>query len=157
MQKNIEKVALAADHAGFELKEYVKTYLKRIGIAVEDMSAPQLDPSDDYPEFGFKVAQVVADGCYRQGILICGTGIGISIAANRYRGVRAALCTSPDMARMAREHNNANVLVLGGRTTEPGTAEKIIDAWFDGDFAGGRHGRRVELLDQPPEFENIKK
>lgn len=157
MQQNIEKVALAADHAGFELKEYVKAYLTRIGIAFEDMSAPQLDPADDYPVFGFKVAQAVADGWYRQGILLCGTGIGISIAANRYRGVRAALCTSPDMARMAREHNNANVLVLGGRTTAPETSEKIIDAWFDGNFAGGRHGRRVELLDQPPGVEETTK
>lgn len=150
IQQNIEKVAIAADHAGFELKEHIKAYLTRIGIAVEDISSPQLDPTDDYPLIGFKAAKAVADGCYSQAILLCGTGIGISIAANRFRKVRAALCTSADMARMAREHNNANVLVLGGRTTAPETAEKILDAWFDGNFAGGRHGRRVEQLDQPP-------
>ncbi|MBN1575379.1 MAG: ribose 5-phosphate isomerase B [Chitinispirillaceae bacterium] len=150
MKQNEEKMVIAGDHAGYELKEHVKAYLTRIGIAIEDLSAPQLDPSDDYPVFGFKAAKAIADGSIKQGILICGTGIGISIAANRYRGVRAALCTSPDMARMAREHNNANVLVLGGRTTAPRTAEKIIDAWLDGNFAGGRHSRRVDLLDRPP-------
>ncbi|MBN1308456.1 MAG: ribose 5-phosphate isomerase B [Chitinispirillaceae bacterium] len=150
MKQNEEKVVIAADHAGYELKEHVKAYLTRIGIGFEDMSAPQLDPSDDYPVFGFKAAKAIADGSFKQGILICGTGIGISIAANRYRGVRAALCISPDTARMAREHNNANVLVLGGRTTAPQMAEKIIDAWLDGNFAGGRHSRRVDLLDKPP-------
>jgi ribose 5-phosphate isomerase B len=149
MHSNTTKIAIAADHAGYDLKEHIKNYLNRIGIAVEDLSAPTLDPSDDYPVFGFKVGKAVSGGTFKQGILVCGTGIGISIAANRYRGVRAALCTSPEMAHMAREHNDANVLVLGGRTTAPAIAEKIVDAWFDGDFAGGRHGRRVELLDQP--------
>jgi ribose 5-phosphate isomerase B len=152
MQPNSQKIAIAADHAGYELKEYLKAYIARIGIVIEDLSAPVLDPSDDYPVFGFKVGQAVASGKFKQGILICGTGIGISIAANRYRGVRAALCTSPEMAHMAREHNDANVLVLGGRTTPPKVAEKIVDAWFDGDFAGGRHGKRVELLDMPPQI-----
>ncbi len=153
MQHDIDKIVIAADHAGFELKEHIKSYLTKIGISCDDMSAPQLDPSDDYPLFGFKVARAIAKGEYHQGILLCGTGIGISIAANRYRGVRAALCFSPETARMAREHNNANVLVMGGRTTSPETAEKIIDAWFDGNFSGGRHGRRVEQLDHPPEIE----
>jgi RpiB/LacA/LacB family sugar-phosphate isomerase len=150
MQNHGEKVLIASDHAGYEMKEYLKGYLKRRGIVFEDLSAPQLDPADDYPLFGFKVAQEISRGNCRQGILLCGTGIGISIAANRYKGVRAALCTSPDMARMAREHNDANVLVLGGRTTTHEVAERIIDAWFDGDFAGGRHSNRVALLDQPP-------
>ena len=153
MQPNNDKIVIAADHAGFDLKEHLKSYLSKIGIRVDDLSAPVLDPADDYPAFGFKVGKAVSGGTYKQGILICGTGIGISIAANRYRGVRAALCTSPEMAHMAREHNDANVLVLGGRTTPVPMAEKIVDAWFDGDFAGGaggRHGKRVEQLDNPP-------
>jgi RpiB/LacA/LacB family sugar-phosphate isomerase len=150
MPSNSEKVVIAADHAGYELKEHVKSYLARIGIYVEDVSSPTLDPADDYPLLGFKLAKIIADGTFKQGILICGTGIGISIAANRFYGVRAALCTSPEMAHMAREHNDANVLVLGGRTTAPQSAEKIVDAWLDGNFAGGRHGRRVEQLDNPP-------
>lgn len=151
MRFNENEIILASDHAGYELKEYVKNLLKKRGVPVVDVSAPELDPKDDYPVFGFRVAQAIARGEYRRGILLCGTGLGISMAANRYRGVRAALCTSPELANMAREHNNANVLVMGGRTTTREMAEKIIDAWFNGTFAEDRHNRRVEMLDQVPE------
>jgi RpiB/LacA/LacB family sugar-phosphate isomerase len=147
---NSETIILAGDHAGYVMKEHVRQYLEKRGLMVVDASAPQLDPSDDYPLFGFKVAQAIADGEYKRGILMCGTGIGISIAANRYKGVRAALCTSPELAHMAREHNDSNILVLGGRTTTPQMAEQIVDAWLDGTFAGDRHARRVEMLDQAP-------
>jgi ribose 5-phosphate isomerase B len=152
MQLGREVVAIASDHAGFELKEHIRKYLERKGVPYEDMSAPELDPADDYPIFGFKVAQAIANGDKRRGILICGTGIGISIAANRYKGVRAALCTSAEMANMAREHNDANVLVMGGRTTMPAVAEQMVDTWLKGNFAKDRHERRVLMLDQPPEL-----
>jgi len=150
MQQQTERMALASDHAGFAMKEHVKAYLAKKGVAVDDLSAPQLDPADDYPQFGFKLAGKVSKGEYKRGILLCGTGIGISIAANRVRGVRAALCTSPELAHMAREHNDSNVLVMGGRTTTPEMAEKIVDAWLEGTFAGERHGKRVEQLDSLP-------
>lgn len=150
MQQQTEPLALASDHAGFAMKEHIKVYLAKKGIAVDDLSAPQLDPADDYPEFGFKLASEVAKGVYKRGILLCGTGIGISIAANRVRGVRAALCTSPELAHMAREHNDSNVLVMGGRTTAPEVAEKIVDAWLEGTFAGERHQKRVTQLDELP-------
>ena len=146
-----EKIIIAGDHAGYEMKEHVKAYLQRKGFGVVDASAPELDPADDYPEFGFKVAQAIAGGEYDRGILMCGTGIGISIAANRLKGVRAALCTSVELARMSREHNNANILVMGGRTTEKTTAEEMVDTWLATGFSGERHARRLALLDTPPE------
>jgi RpiB/LacA/LacB family sugar-phosphate isomerase len=150
MDQQNETIVIASDHAGFAMKEHVKAYLSKKGIRIEDLSAPTLDPLDDYPEFGFKVAKVIADGTFNRGMLFCGTGIGISIAANRYKGVRAVLCTSPELARLSREHNDANVLVIGGRTTAPDMAEKIVDAWLDGVFAGDRHCKRVAQLDQVP-------
>lgn len=146
-----EKIILAGDHAGYEMKEHVKQYLTGKGIEVVDASAPQLDPADDYPVFGFKVAQAIAKGEFERGILMCGTGIGISIAANRYKGVRAALCTSAELARMSREHNNANVLVMGGRTTTKQAAEEMVDIWLKTPFSGERHARRLGLLDEPPQ------
>jgi len=149
MQQQSETLALASDHAGWEMKERVKAYLAKKGITVDDLSAPEIDPADDYPQFGFKLAKAVAAGKYEKGILLCGTGIGISIAANRIRGVRAALCTSPELAHMSREHNDANVLVMGGRTTAPEMAERIVDAWLSGSFAGERHRKRIEQLDTP--------
>ena len=145
------RMAIASDHAGYELKEHVKKYCEGKGIACVDLSAPEFDPADDYPLFGFKMAQAIVNGDVEKGILICGTGIGISIAANRFKGVRAALCTSAEMANMAKEHNNANVLVMGGRTTETSVAEQMVDAWINGSFGRDRHERRVMMLDQPPE------
>ncbi len=146
-----DKIIIAGDHAGYEMKEHVRKYLTEKGIEVVDVSAPQLNPADDYPVFGFKVAQAIAKGEYERGILMCGTGIGISIAANRYKGVRAALCTSAELARMSREHNNANVLVMGGRTTLKQAAEEMIDIWLKTPFSGDRHARRLGLLDEPPQ------
>jgi RpiB/LacA/LacB family sugar-phosphate isomerase len=140
-------IVIGSDHAGWELKEAVKEYLAGKGFAVEDVSAPAYDAEDDYPVSSSKVAKLVASGKYGQGITFCGTGIGASIAANRIRGARAALCFTPEMARMARRHNNANVLVLGGRITQPAEAFMMIDAWMTTHFEGGRHERRVQLLD----------
>jgi ribose 5-phosphate isomerase B len=146
MEKEI--VLIGSDHAGFEMKEILKSYLSEQGIPFNDAGAKKLDPDDDYPVFASKVAAAIGKKEYNVGIVLCGTGIGASIAANRHKGVRAALCTSAEMAVMARKHNDANVLVLGGRTTSVDLAKHIIDAWFKTDFEGERHGRRVQQLDE---------
>ena len=145
-----KKIVVGSDHAGFEMKEHVKDYLKEKGIEFEDVSAQQYDSQDDYTTYAFKVAEGVSKGNYERGILLCGTGIGASIAANRFRGIRAALCTSPEMARMSRLHNDSNVLVMGGRTTPADVVEKMIDAWLSSNFEGGRHQRRIQQMDDAP-------
>ena len=144
---NDNAIVLSSDHAGWELKEEIRNYLTGKGFDVKDVSEPKLNPNDDYPVSAKKVAKAVASGEFERGITMCGTGIGASIAANRVKGSRAALCITPEMARMARRHNNANVLVLGGRITQPREAFMIIDAWLSAKFEGGRHERRVKLLD----------
>jgi RpiB/LacA/LacB family sugar-phosphate isomerase len=141
------RIVIGSDHAGWELKEAVREYLAGKGFAVDDVSEPAYNAEDDYPVSASKVAKLVASGKYEQGVTVCGTGIGASIAANRIRGARAALCFTPEMARMARRHNNANVLVLGGRITQPAEAFMIFDAWSATHFEGGRHERRVQMLD----------
>jgi RpiB/LacA/LacB family sugar-phosphate isomerase len=147
VQGSMDPVVVASDHAGFEMKEYVKKYLTEKGIPFFDAGAEKLDPHDGYPQFAFKLAELVSSGKYTRGILMCGTGIGASIAANRVKKVRAALCYSPDMARMSRLHNNSNVLVLGGRTTTPVVAAEIMDSWFATEFEGGRHQIRIDEMD----------
>jgi ribose 5-phosphate isomerase B len=141
-------IAIGADHAGYELKEFLKQELARRGIAVDDLGAHSLDPEDDYPDLVGAVARKVSDGTYTRGIGLCGAGIGASIAANRFPRVRAALCTSPEMASLSRRHNDSNMLVLGGRLTSPRDATAILDAWLAGVFEGGRHQRRAEKLDR---------
>ncbi|MEA4902726.1 ribose 5-phosphate isomerase B [Desulfitobacterium sp.] len=139
------KIALGADHGGFELKNEILTHLKEQGIEVLDLGTNSKE-SVDYPEFGFKVGKAVLRGDADLGIVICGTGLGISMAANKIPGIRAALCTETYSARMSREHNNANVLALGGRVTGVGLAMDIVDIFIKTPFAGGRHARRVNLL-----------
>jgi ribose 5-phosphate isomerase B len=140
-------IVIGSDHAGFRLKELVKSHLERRGHRVED-AGPSAPESCDYPVYGLKVARRVASGAYEQGVLICGTGLGMSMAANRVRGARAALCTSEFQARMARAHNDANILVLGERVVGSELALAILDAYLETRFEGGRHERRVALLDQ---------
>jgi ribose 5-phosphate isomerase B len=140
-------IVIGSDHAGWELKEAIKEQLKGKGFTVDDVSEPAYNAEDDYPTYGARVAKLVAQGKYTSGITVCGTGIGASIAANRIRGARAALCFTPEMGRMAKRHNNANVLVLGGRIIQPADAFMIIDAWMTAHFEGGRHQRRVDQLD----------
>ena len=140
-------LAIGSDHAGFELKEFVKTLLATLGVPCTDLGAHTADPGDDYPVFAARVASAVSHGEYARGIVVCGTGIGASITANRFRGVRAALCVTPQMARLSREHNNANVLALGGYSTPIDTAAEIVRAWLDTPFGGGRHIRRTELIE----------
>lgn len=139
------RIAVGSDHAGFELKREVLNYLEASGHEAEDFGTRSRE-SCDYPDFARAVAQAVASGRVELGILICGTGIGMSIAANKVPGVRAALCGEPYSARLAREHNDANVLCLGARVVGPGLAADIVGAFLSGRFAGGRHSRRVEKL-----------
>jgi ribose 5-phosphate isomerase B len=139
------KVALGADHAGYEEKERLKPVLNELGIEFEDFGAVSTD-SVDYPDFAAKVARKVADGEFDQGLLVCGSGTGMAIAANKVHGVRAAVAWNEETARLAREHNDANVLSLGARTTPESEIPKIVRAWFETKFAGGRHQRRIEKI-----------
>jgi ribose 5-phosphate isomerase B len=138
--------AVAADHGGYQLKSHLAGLLETWGWKVADLGTDGPD-SVDYPEFGARLARGVADGKYCLGVLVCGTGLGMSMTANRHRGVRAALCTSAYMARMARAHNDANVLCLGERVIGLGQAEDILKAFLDGEFEGGRHARRIQAIE----------
>jgi ribose 5-phosphate isomerase B len=141
------KLAIGSDHAGYELKEELKKYLAGRGIEVDDMGPLSADPVD-YPDFGSKVASLVAEGKVARGVLICGSGIGMSIIANRYRGVRAALCLNPELARLSREHNNSNILVLAARFTQTALAMEITGVWLDTPFTGEeRHARRLAKIE----------
>jgi glycine hydroxymethyltransferase len=141
-------MAIGADHGGFELKEAIKGILERRGVALNDVGSHDTS-SVDYPDFAAAVAQQVSDGAVSQGILICKSGIGMSMAANRFPRVRAALCMTPEMARLARQHNNANVLVLPGAFLSTEQAGEILDAWLSTAFEGGRHERRVSKFTDP--------
>lgn len=137
------KIALASDHAGFELKEAVKEFLQEHQIT--DFGASSCE-SMDYPDTGFAAAEAVAKGTCEKGILICGSGIGMSIVANKVKGIRAALCTSETIASLSRRHNDANVLVLAGRFTSKYLAKDIINTWFSTEFEGGRHQKRLNKI-----------
>ncbi len=139
------KIAIGSDHGGFDLKELVVNHLMNNGHEVVDHGCDSA-ASVDYPDFAEKVCTEVRNGSCDGGILICGTGIGMSIAANRYRYIRAALCHESFTARMSREHNNANILCLGGRVIGSEVALDIVRTWVGTDFAGGRHQRRLDKL-----------
>lgn len=139
-------IAVASDHGGFELKNKVREHLKERGIKVVDLGTDSAE-SVDYPVYGKACAEAVASGKADLGVVCCGTGIGISIAANKVKGIRCGLCTSVEMAELTKKHNNANMIALGGRTTDPELALAIVDKWLDTDFEGGRHQRRVDMLD----------
>ena len=138
-------VALGADHAGFPLKEDLKTWLTGRGYDVVDLGTQSAE-SVDYPDFAVGVGSAVTAGKADRGILVCGTGIGMAMAANKLPGVRAAACSDALTARMSREHNDANVLALGARITSREAAIEILELWLDTDFAGGRHARRVDKI-----------
>ena len=138
-------IALASDHGGLQLKEAVKQLLRERGIPFEDCGTDNGE-SVDYPDFGEKVARKVASGAVLKGILFCGTGIGMSIVANKFPHVRAALVTDTFMARMAKEHNNANILVLGGRVIDDNEAREMVATWLDAVFEGGRHQGRLDKI-----------
>jgi ribose 5-phosphate isomerase B len=139
------KIALGADHAGYEEKERLKTTLDELGVKYEDFGTVSTD-SVDYPDYARKVGEAVAHGQYDQGLLVCGSGTGMAIAANKVPGVRAAVAWNEEIARLAREHNDANVLSLAARYTTPEENEKIVRAWFGAHFDGGRHQRRVDKI-----------
>jgi ribose 5-phosphate isomerase B len=141
------KIALGADHAGFEEKEKLKKTLDELGVEYDDVGTYSCD-SVDYPDYAQKVGEAVASGEVEQGILVCGSGIGIAIAANKIHGVRAAQAWNEQTARLAREHNDANVLSIGARVLPEEEIPKIIRAWFDAKFEGGRHARRVEKIEK---------
>jgi len=150
------KIALAADHAGFELKEKVREYLEGKGLEVEDYG-PQSTERVDYPDFAEKVATRVAAKQADYGVLVCGTGLGMAITANKIPGIRAATCNDTLSTHFARAHNDANVLTMGGRLVDGATAQKILDTWLSTPFEGGHHQRRVQkigALDQKHHSEN---
>ena len=140
-------IVIGSDHGGLNLKAALKRYLTRRGIEISDVGTDNGD-SVDYPDFGLKVAEMVVSGSAVSGILICGTGIGMSIAANKVPGIRAALVTDVFMARMAKEHNNANILVLGGRVLDEQIACDLVGAWMDATFEGGRHQGRLDKISE---------
>jgi ribose 5-phosphate isomerase B len=143
------KLAMGCDHGGFDLKAPLLDYLrqKHPEVTVMDMGTNSRD-SVDYPDFGLAVAKAVSGKKADRGILICGTGIGISIAANKVKGIRAALVYNELTAEMSRKHNDANILCLGARTTEPEMAKKILEIWLTTDFEGGRHQRRIDKINE---------
>ncbi|HIQ38217.1 MAG TPA: ribose 5-phosphate isomerase B [Desulfocapsa sulfexigens] len=139
------KVVIGSDHGGFALKKVVLELLGNLGHEIQDIGCYTLD-SVDYPAFADQVSEKVISGEADRGILICGTGIGMSMAANKHQGIRAALCSEQYTAHMSREHNDANVLCMGERVTGPGVAEEIVRTWLGTPFGGGRHQRRIELF-----------
>ena len=141
------KIALASDHAGYEEKERLKPLLAELGLQVDDLGTVSED-SVDYPDYARRVAEQVAEGQVEQGLLVCGSGTGMAITANKVPGVRAAVAWSEETARLARQHNNANVLAIGARTTPPTDIPKIVRAWFSTQFEGGRHAARVAKISE---------
>ncbi len=141
-----EKILIASDHAGFELKEKLEHALGALGYEVEDLGTNGTD-STDYADYAHPLARQVSEGTVRRGVLLCGTGLGMSYTANRYPNVRAAVAWSPEVARLAREHNDANVLVLPARFVSDAQGTEILKTWLDTPFEGGRHARRVEKIE----------
>tara|TARA_Y100000996_G_scaffold410490_1_gene392963 strand:- start:831 stop:1262 length:432 start_codon:yes stop_codon:yes gene_type:complete len=141
------KISIASDHAAYNEKQEIIKYLLDKRLDVVDLGTNS-EESVDYPIFGQRVAESIIDKKVDRGIVICGTGIGISIAANRYKNIRATLCNTPEHAEMARKHNDSNVLALGGRTTNLEDLKSIVDVWLSTDFEGGRHQKRINLIEK---------
>lgn len=140
-----KKIVIASDHGGYRLKESLKNYLKDEGYEVLDFGTDNGN-SVHYPEFGIKVAKTVSEGEFNRAILVCGTGIGMSIVANKFNGVRGTLCHNLFTAKMSREHNDSNLLILGGRILDPVDAEGIVKIWLETPFEGGRHQERLDMI-----------
>ncbi|MEG6569991.1 ribose 5-phosphate isomerase B [Thermoanaerobacterium thermosaccharolyticum] len=138
-------IAIGSDHGGYELKKAIKKHLDEKGIEYKDFGTFS-EESVDYPDFALKVAEAVASGQFEKGILLCGTGVGISIAANKVPGIRAANVSDAFSARYSKEHNNANVLCMGGRVVGPGLAAILVDEWLNAEFQGGRHQKRLDKI-----------
>lgn len=145
-----ESIPIGADHAGFELKEILKAELEKLGFQPDDVGARSENPEDDYPDYAHPLARKVSRGEAKRGILLCGSGIGVDIIANRYPHVRAALSWMPEIAELSRRHNNSNVLVIPARFVSNEEAVDMMKRWLSTPFEGGRHERRVEKIDDPP-------
>ena len=143
----MKKIAIASDHGGLDLKESIIAHLLNSGWEVDDWG-PHSRDSVDYPDYGVKLVEEVAEKKVDRGIVICGTGIGMSIVVNRFPGIRGTLCSDVFTARLCREHNNSNILVLGGRVIGEGLAAEIVNTWLNTPFEGGRHQRRLDKISQ---------
>jgi ribose 5-phosphate isomerase B len=142
-----ETIPIASDHAGVEMKNRLVSELKKLGYQPDDMGSQNPDSADDYPDYAHPLAKEVSDGRAKRGILLCGSGVGMDIVANRYPGVRAALAWEPEIGELSRRHNNSNVLVLPARFMSEADAIKTMKAWLGAKFDGGRHERRIEKID----------
>ena len=143
----MKKIAIASDHGGFDLKKSIIAHLLNIGWKVDDLG-PYSGDSVDYPDFGIKLAEEVSGKNVERGIVICGTGIGMSIVVNRFPGIRGTLCSDLFTAKLCREHNDSNILVMGGRVIGKGLAAEIVNTWLNTPFEGGRHQRRLDKINQ---------
>ena len=139
------KLAIGCDHVALDLKKEIIEYVESLGHEIEDLG-PFTDERTDYPIYGQKVAKEVANKEYDRGILICGTGVGISIAANKVKGIRAVCCSEPYSAKLSREHNDSNILAFGARVIGSELAKMIVKEWLDAEYEGGRHQRRIDML-----------
>jgi ribose 5-phosphate isomerase B len=142
-----ETIPIASDHAGVEMKSRLVAELKKLGYQPDDIGSRDPEAPDDYPDYAHPLAKEVSTGQAKRGILLCGSGIGMDIVANRYPGVRAALAWEPEIGELSRKHNNSNVLVLPARFMSEDAAVKTMKVWLDAKFEGGRHERRVEKID----------
>ena len=143
-----ERIPIGSDHAGFDMKAVLADELRTLGYDVEDVGSHSSQPTD-YADYAHAVAREIEEGEVKRGVLLCGTGLGMSYAANRHQGVRAAVAWSPDIARLARQHNDANVLVLPSRCVDEGTAREILRTWLNTPFEGGRHVKRINKIELP--------
>jgi len=141
------KIAIAGDHGGFELKESLKLYLEENNYEVKDFGACTFDAEDAFPDFALPLARAVALGDFEKGILVCGSGVGVSIAANKVKGIRAVNCNSKELAELSRLHNNTNVICFGGRLMTKEQAKEYLDIWLKTDFLGGKYQGRNDVLD----------
>ena len=148
------KLAIGNDHVAVEMKREIKAYLEEKGIEVVDVGTNSTERFD-YPISGYAVGKAVASGDVDLGVLICGTGVGISLAANKVHGIRACVCSEPYSAKLSREHNNTNIIAFGARVVGPELAKMIVDEWLDAEFQGGRHQRRIDMIAEIEETQNL--
>jgi len=150
----MDLISIASDHGGFSLKVDIVSFLKELGYEVNDMG-PKNQNSVDYPDYGIRIAQAVTQNTNSRGIVICGTGIGMSIVVNRFTGIRGTLCSDLYTAKLCREHNDSNILIMGGRVVGYGLAREIVKVWLSTPFEGGRHQKRLDKINQFDESNKI--
>ena len=150
----MELIGIASDHGGFDLKANIISFLRELGYGLSDMG-PENSDTVDYPDYGIKVAQAITNNKVSRGIVICGTGIGMSIVVNRFSGIRGALCSDVFTAKLSREHNDSNILIMGGRIVGHGLAKEIARVWLNTRFEGGRHLKRLDKITQLDKPKNL--